>query len=138
VVSGTASTGEILSINPPYNRSSYSIQFDGPYVTCSLANSTVREFIDALLEKRRSTVEGTFIELVNAYYAFEPSFDVTAVNNDTVTVNGVNLTPLLEPRMQRPGNGTNELWATFWMIQEGSGRQLHQGWEPLRNWGAPL
>src|SRR5579862_5791316 len=37
----TASLGQILPINAPYNHSTYSIQFYGPIVKCDIANLSV-------------------------------------------------------------------------------------------------
>lgn len=116
----TASSGSILAIPPPFNRSAYSVVFHGPYVLCNPANSTAQAFIKAMVKQKMTTLRGTYKQTKNAYYAFVPSFDPSPDISDTVTVNGTSLTGIANARMQQPLNATNELWMTFWRYKNDS------------------
>ena len=110
----TASLGQVLPINHNFVNSSYSIQFLGPYVNCYEANSTVEEIMDAFLQNMNVTLQENSQYLVDAYYAFVPSFDANVDGATTIFINGRNYTALDQPRMQQqPGNTTNELWMKF-------------------------
>lgn len=98
----TAAQGMILPIKAPYNHSSYSINFFGPAVQCSQANSSIESKINDLLKEKMSKPVGTAQEIENAYYAFTPAFD---------SKGGV--TALSDVRYQAPVNGSNQLWMVF-------------------------
>lgn len=98
----TASRGEILPIKPPYNHSSYDVQFHGPVVRCSDANSSTVQQIDRALEVKASTPLGTAFLNETAYYALVPGHDQ---NNQFLAMD--------QPRYQQPYNASNELWMFF-------------------------
>lgn len=98
----TASLGRILPIKPPYNHSSYSVQFDGPIVQCDQANSSAATAIDSLLRDKMAISDGVANETENVYYAFVPAFDAAG-----------RLMALSKPRLQYPSNATNQLWMTY-------------------------
>lgn len=106
----TASRGEILPIKPPYNHSSYDIQFYGPVVRCSDANTSTIQQIDQAIEAKASTPLGTAFLNETAYYAFVPSLDE---NNNLIAMD--------QPRYQQPSNASNELWMYFERYDEDGG-----------------
>jgi hypothetical protein len=124
LTSSTASFGEVLRINPPFDHSSYTLNFSGPYVTCSSANSTVQAIVDSFLQNRNATLQASFnssVQEIMAYYAFVPSFDVGGENATSVFFNGSNITALDQPRLQQQSrNATNELWMKFWRYETDS------------------
>jgi hypothetical protein len=106
----TATQGQILSINPPFPNSSYTIQFHGPAVQCEEANLTVSTIIEGLRnESIAAATSEEFIPLDNYYYAFVP--DLTNFGNGSLPYNGVQ--PLAEMRFQEPTNASNQLWMVY-------------------------
>ncbi|KAK3317358.1 hypothetical protein B0T19DRAFT_434807 [Cercophora scortea] len=97
-----ASQAQILPINPPYNHSSFSIDFFGPAVQCLEAGEDTRNKISSALQAKMSTTTGNATETINAYYGFVPSFDAQG-----------NVTPLPEMRYQWAPHASNELWMVF-------------------------
>jgi hypothetical protein len=115
ISTATTSFGQILPINHTYSDSSYSIQFLGPYVNCTSANSTVGDIINAFLQNINETMKEDSLAFLDAYYAFVPSFDSDVSGSTTLLINGRNITALDQPRLQQqPGNATNELWMKFY------------------------
>ncbi|KAH0538880.1 hypothetical protein FGG08_004536 [Glutinoglossum americanum] len=102
ISTATASLGQILPINAPYNHSTYSVRFFGPVVRCDMANSSAAARMDNLLQAKMATSPGIAKETVNVYYAFVPAFNTTG-----------ELIALSKPRLQSPSNATNQLWMTF-------------------------
>lgn len=98
----TASRGEILPIKAPYNHSSYDIQFYGPVVRCSDANSTTVQLMDKALEAKASKPLGTAYLDEAAYYGLVPGLD-----------DSEQFLAMDEPRYQQPSNASNELWVFF-------------------------
>jgi hypothetical protein len=109
----TASGGVIPPLTPPSNHSSYSQSFPGPYVQCEQANSTVATSTKDLHLQKMQTLQGTYLEMINAFYAFVPSLDVDLNGISIVDSNGTKITALSEPRLQQPHSAINELWFTF-------------------------
>ncbi|KAK3689119.1 hypothetical protein B0T22DRAFT_374685, partial [Podospora appendiculata] len=98
-----AAQAQILPINPPYNHSSFSVDFFGPAVQCLEADPETQDKIDVALQTKMSTPTGNATEIINAYYGFVPSFDAQG-----------NVTPLPEMRYQwAPDIASNELWMVF-------------------------
>jgi hypothetical protein len=109
----TASGGVIPPITPPSNHSSYSQSFSGPYVKCEQANSSVAMNINNLLSEKMRVLQGTYLEMVNAFYSLVPSLDVNLNGTSIIDFNGTKITALAEPRLQQPQSAMNELWFTF-------------------------
>jgi len=114
-----ASLGAILSIQPPFSNTSYSIQFAGPFVQCSSANESVTEALKAYAVAHNANLlmasNGQQSELL-AYAAFVPSFGTSEYGNISVLFNGIEVTALDRPRLQQQPiiNATNELWLYYW------------------------
>lgn len=109
----TAASGQILSMDPPARDSLYSIQFNGPYVSCNAGNSTVVSLTDFFLERKNIALQKDFLNETFAYYAFVPAFG-TYHEFDSVLDNGTYLTAIDQPRLQeKPINATNELYVKF-------------------------
>jgi len=102
LASATASIGQILPVQAPYQNSSYLTTFFGPIVECSAAGPHTVESIDKVLQDDMNTVVGTATQMESAYLGFVPSY------NDSG-----DLVPLSMPRFQTPSNSTNQLWITF-------------------------
>ncbi|OCK93566.1 uncharacterized protein K441DRAFT_564791 [Cenococcum geophilum 1.58] len=102
ISTATASLGEILPINSPYNSSEYSITFFAPIIKCQGANATETALISGFLEEEMATKLGTSEETDSAYFNFMPSYD----SNGTLFAAST-------PRQQTPSNATNQLWMTF-------------------------
>lgn len=104
VSTATASLGEILSVDSPYNSTNYRINFFAPIINCQEANSTMAALIyDYLLKEMASTSENSVNnETDNAYYAFVPTYNTDG-----------DLVPASTPRSQSPSNALNQLWMTF-------------------------
>lgn len=110
----SASIGEILPITPPFEDSSYSLNFSAPYVKCSPANSTVESLLDGFLKEMNSSWERNELDFVDAYYAMVPSHDPNIDNTTTLLYEDTYFTALDQPRLQeQPMNATNELWMKF-------------------------
>jgi hypothetical protein len=109
----TASGGVIPPLTPPSNHSSYSQSFPGPYVQCEQANSTVATNTRDLLLQKMQTLQGTYLEMINAFYSFVPSLDVDLNGTSIVDDNGNKITALSTPRLQQPHSTINEMWLTF-------------------------
>jgi hypothetical protein len=102
ISTATASLGEILPIDAPFNSSAYSISFYAPIIRCQKANSSTVPLIEKFLEEERLTATGGNKEVDSAYYSFVPTYDLAG-----------HLTAVAQPRQQSPSNATNELWMTF-------------------------
>ena len=100
--SATASLGNILPISSPHNRSSYSVQFYGPIVSCSDADNITAGTIQGLLQQNMNTPRDGAVEVENAYYGFVAGFNQTGGR-----------TAISQPRYQSYSNATNQLWMTF-------------------------
>jgi hypothetical protein len=113
ISTATASLGQILPINAPYNHSMYSIRFYGPIIQCDTANSSVATRIASLLKDKMAIPLGTAKETVNAYYSFVPAFDDSG-----------KVIALTKTRLQTPSNATNQVWMTFlrYAIDSGGNR----------------
>lgn len=112
--SASASLGEILPITPPFEQSSYTLNFSAPYVSCTTANSTVEYLLDGFLKEMNSSWERDGLDFADAYYALVPSHDGDIANTTTLLYEGTNFTALDQPRLQeQPMNATNELWMKF-------------------------
>lgn len=96
----TAAGGEILGVVPPVVNCSYSIQFYGPYVDCEKANATQQASIERL-RTQQTTPNGNITQVMNSYIAYVPDLSFP------------DQAELLDNRMQRPLNGSNELWLSF-------------------------
>ncbi|KAF2270247.1 hypothetical protein CC78DRAFT_599658 [Lojkania enalia] len=102
IATATASLGEILDIDSPYNNSIYSIQFFGPIIKCLPANTSQTSQISRLLAEEMSIKLNGSIETDNVYYSFVPEYK----SNGELIANP-------QPREQSPSNATNQLWMTF-------------------------
>jgi hypothetical protein len=113
ISTATASLGQILPINAPYNLSTYRVKFYGPIVQCDTANSSVAARTESLLKEKMDVPLGTAKETVNVYYGFVPAFDAAG---EVIAVS--------KPRLQSPSNATNQLWITFlrYAIDSGGNR----------------
>lgn len=100
----TASTGEILPVPPPAMNASYQLRFYGPKVQCREANTSEAAIIRHLNENDLSTTS----KLLNAYFAFVPVRDESAVGS-----NGVTILPVSDSTSQQARNSSNQLWIAF-------------------------
>lgn len=97
-----SSLGRILPINPPYNSSSYSVEFYGPAIRCQNANDSTIAHIQELLRRKMNIPLGTATEVESAYFAFVPDIDQDG-----------NFIALSQPRYQEPSKAFNTLWMTY-------------------------
>lgn len=102
IATATASLGDILPINLPYNHSTHSIKFFAPIVKCLDANTSAVQLIAQSLREEMSDGDGRIIETDNVYYSFVPTFNQSG-----------DFVPVSTPRQQSYWNATNELWMTF-------------------------
>ena len=102
IATATASFGEILLIDVPYNTSEYNITFFAPIVKCEDANTSRSAQISDFLKQEMDIKLGTAVQSDNAYYGFVPTYNSSG-----------GLEANAEPRQQTPSNATNELWMTF-------------------------
>jgi hypothetical protein len=86
------------------------LQFFGPTVKCQDANSTESAIIDHLLKLEMSIPIENYTQNASAYFAFVPNSFV--LNGGDVT-DSETAKDLSEIRMQRPINGSNQIWATY-------------------------
>lgn len=116
----TATSGRILPIVPPFVNSTYDIQFYGPKVSCSEANSTISTIVDKFVASEMSSSQLAAQRVSNAYFAFVP--DLSAIRDGaTIESNGGDIPqPVFSNRMQGPSNGSNEIWMTFKRYANGS------------------
>jgi hypothetical protein len=107
LASASAALGDILPISSPFPNSTYTLEFYGPSVTCSGANSTIATIIDNIRDAdvRQNSI-GTLVEKSNYYYAFVPDLTTNPGNLSTVT-------PVQEPRMPQPQNASNQIWMAY-------------------------
>jgi hypothetical protein len=112
------SLGQILPISAPSSNCSYSIQFPGPYVNCTVANSSVVDAMDAFLTELNDTLlESSSGELYEtfAYAAFVPSTSLNESGSIVIPFNGSQIAALYQPRLQeRPENASNEVWLYYY------------------------
>lgn len=113
ISTATASLGEILTINSPYNSSVYSISFYAPIIKCEQANPSTAALIDDLLQKEMTKTLGTAHEAESGYYSFVPTYDQFG-----------NLTAASSPRQQSPSDAANQLWMTFLRPKWGASGRL--------------
>lgn len=126
-----ASAGRILSLSPPSTRSSYTQIFIGPYIRCEDANSTEVMYIDAFQQNRNAALQDDMLHEELGFYAFVPSFDAGAQNNNTIYLNDTALTALEQPRLQQvPRNATNEIWLKYY-------RYRNETLGDPESWGVP-
>ncbi|KAK4098471.1 hypothetical protein N658DRAFT_431977 [Parathielavia hyrcaniae] len=107
LATATASQGEVLEITPPSNHSAYTVEFFGPAVQCTQANSTVQAIVSEFLSRKMNDTAETAVEVQNAYYAFVPSFDSQG-----------NITAISAVRGQSISRAINEVWMTFERYKE--------------------
>jgi hypothetical protein len=103
LTTATASQAEILSLPRPANHSSYTLNFFGPAVQCSEANSTTKEWIDqAIAAETERSATGTTRQVETAYYAYVPAAapDHNAAGQADV-------------RFQSPADASNQVWMRF-------------------------
>jgi hypothetical protein len=133
IAAAVASSGRIADINPPYEGYSYqgwTVSFYGPYVTCSEADAFQTQVINETVNQRMLYVRDNYVEFINAYSAFIPTYGPaiidTDVNTTTVTVNNTQVTSLWSADIQRPlDNSTNEIWMRFYRYpKNGSGQYI--------------
>jgi hypothetical protein len=120
IATATATKGDILPISPPFTNASYSQQFYGPIVKCNDANSTISLIVDTYIQGFMATSQGLNItETINGYFAFVPDLSDP---NGAVTFSGVDsITTILEDRLLRPANASNQIWIGFLAYATGSG-----------------
>ncbi|KAJ2898506.1 hypothetical protein MKZ38_003856 [Zalerion maritima] len=74
LTAATASSGHILQLPAPSNRSSYAVKFCAPIVQCSDASTSQKDLIQDLLEEKMSLTHiGTAREDGDAYWGFQAS-----------------------------------------------------------------
>lgn len=111
LASATASQGEILPIPPPFPNSTYALEFNGPSVTCSEANSTVATIIRNIrVADMLASSKGTLVEKSNYYYAFVPDL-ISNAGNTSAPNNGVLVVE--QPRPTNPQNASNQIWMAY-------------------------
>jgi hypothetical protein len=104
ISTAAASLGAILSIQPPFSNSSYSIQFVAPWVQCLGANESVRESMDAYIGARNAsllTASGGPQAEQFAYAAFVPAFGTSVFSNISIPFDGTEVMAIDQPRLQQ-------------------------------------
>lgn len=102
ISTATASLGEILLADLPYNNSAYNITFYAPIVHCEEADSPDTKRMGSFLQEEMAKKWNTKNQTQSAYYSFVPAYDS---NGQLMAVS--------QPREQTPFNATNQLWMTF-------------------------
>jgi hypothetical protein len=104
ISTATASLGEILPVDSPYNSTEYEINFFAPIIDCQDTNATAAVMIDGYLRQEMAKASENSVnnETDNAYYAFVPTFNADG-----------KLIPASSPRSQSPSMALNQLWMTF-------------------------
>ncbi|KAH8670218.1 hypothetical protein BGZ60DRAFT_527700 [Tricladium varicosporioides] len=110
LIAAVAATGRILPIAPPSLNSTYSLQFFGPTVKCQEANTTEAMIIDHLQKLKMSIRMGNYTQTAMSYFALVPNDAI--LNGADVTDSSV-AEDISDIRMQRPVNGSNQLWAMY-------------------------
>lgn len=105
----TAAEGQILSIQPPFINSTYSLEFYGPAVQCSEPNSTVATIIHDLRLDSVQSFQGNLVEDANYYFAFVPN--LSNYPNSSVPDDGIK--PFVSVRLQKPELASNQLWMAY-------------------------
>ncbi|KAK0643772.1 hypothetical protein B0T16DRAFT_188695 [Cercophora newfieldiana] len=112
LTAATASPGEILSLPRPANHSVYTLEFYGPAVKCTKANSTTIEWIDKAIEAEiERSITATSRQVETAYHAFVPSIFPDHILSGQADV-----------RYQSATNASNEVWMAFQRYDNGTGR----------------
>lgn len=111
LASATASLGNILSVPPPFVNSTYELEYYGPSVVCTEANSSVAMIIDNLRDADvRENSRGTLVEKSNYYYAIVPDLTTNTINMSSPN-HGVMAVPQL--RSPQPQNASNQIWMAY-------------------------
>ena len=95
-----AAVGEILPLQMPAPNSSYTLNFYGPYVSCSEANDTVKQYIDTAAPQVIAQHENSTL-LYNAYIGYVPDLSNPATMGQPIQRN-IDL-----------ARGSNQLWLAF-------------------------
>jgi hypothetical protein len=110
LLTATATLGEILPISHSIANITYALNFFGPSVRCTVANSSIATIIDSIRDADvRNTTVGSIMEHSNYYYSFVP--DLTNAGNSSLPYNGV--AAVSQNRIETPQNASNQLWVAF-------------------------
>lgn len=108
LANAAGTSGEILSITPPFTNATYELQFFGPVVKCGDANDTVIRHIEAAMERNRFTKEAPIIELANSYFSMVPDLSAAGLAANKGVVQMANHT-----NTKGAENGSNQMWLGF-------------------------
>ena len=98
-------TGQILSITPPYPNATYKIDFFGPMVKCKDASLDIARQIQAAAERSKSNVNESLVEIQNSYFAFVPDLSKAGLAANAGVAQVTNHT-----NTNGAAHGSNELW----------------------------
>lgn len=105
LANAAGTSGEILSISPPFTNATYELQFFGPVVKCEDANDTVTRHIEVAMERNKLIKDDSVVEIANNYFSMVPDLSAAglAANKGVVQVANHTKTKGVE-------NGSNQLW----------------------------
>ena len=108
-----ATTGQILSIPPPFPNATYEISFFGPVVKCNDAGADVAKQIHAATERSKFTADESIMQIENSYFAFVPDLSPAGINSNAGVVQIAN-----HSDTNGAAHGSNQLWLGFQQYQE--------------------
>lgn len=107
-----ATTGQVLSIPPPFPNASYEIAFFGPVVKCKDAPADVTKQIHAATKRSRFTADESIMEIQNSYFAFVPDLSPAGMDSNAGVIQIAN-----HSDTNGAAHGSNQLWLGFQRYQ---------------------
>lgn len=108
LANAAGTSGEILSITPPFTNATYELQFFGPVVKCEDADDTVTKHIEAAMERTKSIKDNPIMEIANNYFSMVPDLSAAGLAANEGVVQVANHT-----NTKGAENGSNQLWLRF-------------------------
>lgn len=110
-----ATTGQILSIPPPFPNATYEISFFGPVVKCKDADAEIANQIHAATERSRFTADESIMQIENSYFAFVPDLSPAGIDSNAGVIQMAN-----HSDTNGAAHGSNQLWLGFQRYIENS------------------
>lgn len=101
----TAATGEVMLLQPPSTNATYDQKFEGPYVQCQKATTTISHQIDSNLQLFQQRLPSSVKPISIDYYALVPALGGARQTLTTETVYSANLSDVTGSL-----NASNQLW----------------------------
>lgn len=101
----TATTGEVLLLQPPSTNATYDQKFEGPYVQCQEATTAMSHQIDSNLQLFQQQLPSSVKPISVDYFAFVPALGDSRQALPTETVFRANLSDVTGSL-----NASNQLW----------------------------